>query len=323
MKSQSTDTKFIWICLFAFVLSLPLASAKRKGKTAYLFSYFSGNGEDGLHLAYSYDGLKWLPLNHGKSFLKPLVGKDSLIRDPSLLLGRDGIFHVVWTTGWWDKGFGHASSKDLIHWSKEQYLPVMYYKPLAKNTWAPELFYDHKSKTYYIFWASTVPGLHPETPDSATEKGLNHRLYFTTTKDFIHYSPTKLFFNPAFSVIDGAMLYWKGKYWLFIKNEMLRPVQKNIRVTCTRSLNKGFPINVSPPITGHYWAEGPSPLLIGKYVYVYFDKYREHTYGAVRSTDGIHWQNVSSFVSFPAGTRHGTALRVPVTVLNRLISLTR
>ena len=31
----------------------------RIGYPCYLFSYFKGNGEDGLHLAYSNDGLKW------------------------------------------------------------------------------------------------------------------------------------------------------------------------------------------------------------------------------------------------------------------------
>ena len=40
----------------------------------YLFSSFRGNGDDGLHLAYSHDGLKWIALNNDKSFLKPEVG---------------------------------------------------------------------------------------------------------------------------------------------------------------------------------------------------------------------------------------------------------
>jgi hypothetical protein len=35
-------------------------------KTAYLFAYFIGNGEDGLHLAASSDGLKWEALRGGK-----------------------------------------------------------------------------------------------------------------------------------------------------------------------------------------------------------------------------------------------------------------
>ena len=38
-----------------------------------------------------------------------------------------------------------------------------------------------------------------------SEKGLNHRIYYVTTKDFNTFSETKLFFNPDFSVIDAAI----------------------------------------------------------------------------------------------------------------------
>jgi hypothetical protein len=61
----------------------------------YLFYYFTQNGQDGLHFAYSYDGLKWDSLNKGQSFLTPSVGKDKLMRDSCIvqadyrqLLGR-------------------------------------------------------------------------------------------------------------------------------------------------------------------------------------------------------------------------------------------
>ncbi len=67
--------------------------------TVYLFSYFNGNG-DGLHLAYSTDGLKWEALNHDSVYLKPRVGKDKLMRDPSIVQDDQGIFHMVWTSGW-------------------------------------------------------------------------------------------------------------------------------------------------------------------------------------------------------------------------------
>lgn len=296
-----------------------LAEAASAQKQAYLFAYFIGNGEDGLHLAYSYDGLQWNPLKSGKSFLIPTVGKDRLMRDPSVLLGADSVFHMVWTSGWWDKGIGYASSKDLVNWSDQINIPVMEYEPTAKNAWAPELFYDKKSAQYYIFWASTVPSLHPNAPDSATEKGLNHRLYRVATKDFKSFSKTTLFFNPEFSVIDGAILQKGRKYLLFLKNEILKPVQKNIRVVATKKLEKGFPLKVSEPITGHYWAEGPSPLKVGDYIYVYFDKYREHKYGAVRSKDGNTWEDVSDQISFPQGTRHGTAFSVDAGLLAKLL----
>ena len=57
------------------------------GETAYLFSYFINDSKDGLHLAYSYDGMNWMPLNGGRSYLTPSVGKDKLMRDPEYLPG--------------------------------------------------------------------------------------------------------------------------------------------------------------------------------------------------------------------------------------------
>jgi Predicted beta-xylosidase len=314
-------TLYLFFVLVAsmFLGSSYYASAKQPVKEAYLFAYFIGNGEDGLHLAYSYDGMEWKALKDGKSFLTPTVGKDKLMRDPSVVQGPDGVFRMVWTSGWWDRGIGYASSKDLIHWSDQQNVPVMESEPTAKNAWAPELFYDKKSKDYYIFWASTVPSLHPDAPDSATEKGLNHRLYYVTTKNFGNYTKTKLFFDPDFSVIDGTILNRGNEYMLFLKNETLRPVQKNIRVSVTKDMQKGFPTAVSSPITGNYWAEGPSPLLVDGYIYVYFDKYRDHKYGAVRSKDGKNWEDVSDKVSFPKGMRHGTAFSVNANVLESLL----
>ena len=289
----------------AFFLSIGLW-----GKDVYLLSYFIGNGEDGLHLAFSYDGLKWKALNNNQAVLSPMVGKDKLMRDPSIAQGKDGTFHMVWTTGWWDKHIGYAFSKDLVHWSEQKLIPVMYHEPTTKNCWAPEIFYDAKDDLFYIIWASTVPGKYAEIPTSESEKGLNHRLFFITTKDFNTFSETKLFFDPGFSVIDGAIIK-KGKtYWLIVKNENSAPPEKNLRITFTHDLKKGFPTQLSDNISGKSWAEGPSPLQIGKYVYVYFDKYREKKYGAIRSIDGKHWKDVSDLVSFPQGARHGTAFKI-------------
>ncbi|HEY0177229.1 MAG TPA: glycosyl hydrolase, partial [Pedobacter sp.] len=114
----------------------------------YIFSYFKGNGEDGLHLAYSTDGYTWNALKSDQSFLSPTVSKDKLMRDPCIIRGADGRFHMVWTVSWTDKGIGYASSNDLITWSEQQYLPLMAAEEGARNCWAPEITYDDKTKTY-------------------------------------------------------------------------------------------------------------------------------------------------------------------------------
>ncbi len=301
-----------------FLLLLSLFSCKTDNeKDVYLFSYFKGSG-DGLHMAYSTDGESWSAAYNDSILLKPELGKDKLFRDPSIVQDNNGVFHMVWTTGWWDNGIGYASSADLINWLEQKYIPVMEEFEGTKNTWAPELFFDKKDNTFYIFWASTIPGAFPDLPTSESEKGLNHRQYYTTTKDFKSFTETQLFFEPGFSVIDGAIIEKDAKFYMFIKNENSMPAEKNIRVTSTTSL-PNFSTNVSAPITGNYWAEGPTPLQVGDYTYVYFDKYRDKQYGAVRSKDMNTWEDVSELVSFPKGIRHGTAFKVSEEVANKLI----
>lgn len=306
--------------VIAFLLMIIVGFAKAQN-TAYLFSYFTGSG-DGLHLASSTDGLHWKAINNGQSLLAPEIGKDKLFRDPCIIKGPDGKFHMVWTTGWWDKAIGYASSEDLIHWSEQKLIPVMVHEPEAKNSWAPELFYDEEKEEYLIFWATTIPGRHSAVAESEREKGLNHRIYYTTTRDFESFTPTQLFFNPDFSVIDATILKHKDEFVMFLKNENPNPPEKNIRYTVAAHASGPYPTKVSEPITGKYWAEGPTALEVGDYVYVYFDKYRNHQYGAVRSKDLKTWEDVSDLVSFPSGIRHGTAFKVSLEFLNQLMNST-
>ena len=277
----------------------------------YMFCYFKGNSKDGLHLAYSNDGYKYTALNNDSSFLKPTVAADKLMRDPCITRGKDGTFHMVWTVSWKDKGIGYASSKDLVHWSEQQFIPVMSYEDSAKNAWAPEITYDAKHKEYVIYWASTIAGKF-DTIDSV-ENGYNHRIYYTTTKDFKTFSKTKLLYNKGFNVIDASILPLGKKYIMFLKDETLKPIaQKNIRIAYSRNLVRGWG-KPSLPITGNYWAEGPTAIKVGDTWIVYFDKYRNHVYGAVQSKDLKTWTDVSDKISLPKGIRHGTVFAISKT----------
>lgn len=304
------------ILFFFSILFLGLFSRAQEKDDIYMFSYFTGNGEDGLHLAYSFDGLKWEALNDNKSFLTPQVGGDKLMRDPCIILGPDNTFHMVWTVSWGEKGIGYASSKDLIHWSDQKYIPVMEHEPTARNCWAPEVFYDEESKQYLIFWSTTIPGRFPET-ESTGDSDYNHRMYYVTTKDFINFSNTQLFYNKGFNVIDGSLIKEKDRYVLFMKNETRTPPEKNIRIATSNKLTEGYS-DASEPITGKYWAEGPTPIKIDKYWVVYFDKYIDHNMGAVRSTDLVNWEDISEMVNFPDGTRHGTVFKVSKEIFKKL-----
>jgi len=278
--------------------------------TVYMFSSFRDNGQDGLHLAYSSDGYKWTDL--GGSFLEPQVGRYKLMRDPSVVRGPDGTFHMVWTTGWRDdKGFGYARSPDLIQWSKQKFVEAMAHEPETFNVWAPELFYDADNKRFIVCWASTIPGRYP---DHLEDRNNNHRMYCTTTRDFETFTDTKLFFEPGFSVIDAVIVKWDSRYVLVHKDNTRS--LRNLRAAFGDSALGPF-TDVSEPFTEMY-TEGPTVLRLGDDWIVYFDMYRKKQYGAVKTRDFKTWTDITSLVSFPDGHKHGTAFEAPRSVLNGL-----
>ncbi len=304
------------IVTFSFLLVSLILSGAGKEKV-FLFSYFKGNGEDGLHLAYSMDGYTFTTLNNDKSFLKPVVGTSKLMRDPCIIRTGDGTFHMVWTAGWTERGIGYSSSRDLINWSEQKYFMVMDKEPSARNTWAPEIFFDKKTKQFLIFWATTIPGRFPDT-EKTGDTGYNHRIYYVTTRDFITFSETKLLYDHGFNVIDATIIRNKKRYFMFLKDETRNPPQKNIRLASSSDLY-GLYSPPSNPITGNYWAEGPTPLKTGKKWIVYFDKYVDHKMGAVMSTDLINWKDISEKVTFPEGARHGTMFQADSKILEKLL----
>jgi hypothetical protein len=300
------------------LLSITLTKAQSKN-SSYLFAYFKGNGEDGLHYAYSNDGYKWAALKNGHSFLAPTVSKDKLMRDPCIVKGANGLYHMVWTVSWNDKGIGYASSKDLIHWSAQEFIPVMGTEKEARNCWAPEITYDEQSKTYMIYWATTIRGKFPET-DTKADNGNNHRMYYTTTKDFKTYTATKLLYDPGFNSIDASIVKDGSRFVMFLKDETSEPAQKNLKIAYSQSLSGPYTA-ASAPITGKYWAEGPTSLKIGNTWLLYFDKYTEHKYGAIASADLKTWEDISTQITMPDGIRHGTILKISAKELASLKAL--
>lgn len=282
----------------------------------YMFSYFKGHG-DGLHLAWSRDGFHWTALNNDLPYISGHAGPEKLMRDPFLLAAPDGNFHLVWTAGWRGKGIGYACSADLLNWSSQHFIEVMAHENEARNCWAPEIFFDDVEEQYIIYWASSIPGRFPET-DHMGDEGLNHRMYCTVTKDFKNFAPTCVFFDGGFDVIDATLVRDDNRYLLFLKDETLNPCQKNIRVAVADRLLDGFR-NVSQPLTGAYWAEGPSAIKINGRWIVYFDKYKLNQIGAVTSADLIHWEDISDRVHFPPGAQHGSVQQVDFARIRHLL----
>lgn len=294
----------------------PIYAQQTLKNKVLMFASFRGNGEDGLHLAYSADGYNWNALKGDSSFVTPTISKDKLMRDPCIIKGADGLFHLVWTVSWNDKGIGYASSKDMVHWSAQQFIPVMQQEATALNCWAPEIIYDELNDNYMIYWSTTIPGRFAFGDTSGDDK-YNHRLYYVTTRDFKTYTTAKLLYDQRFNVIDATIQKDGNRYILFLKDETLKPVpQKNIRVVISDSLTEGYG-KPSVAITGNYWAEGPTAIKLDKKWIVYFDKYTEGKYGAVTSTDLVNWKDISAEISFPTATRHGTVFSISKAEFNK------
>jgi hypothetical protein len=304
-----------------------LAHAAHSDAPVYLFSTFKEPEQDGLRFAFSHDGHHWS--NVPGLFLKARVGR-GLMRDPSVARGSDGTWHLVWTTAWrGDPGFGYADSKDLVHWSEQQFVPVMAHEPTTVNVWAPELFFDDKEGRFIICWASTIPGRFPDDQEARTN---NHRMYYTTTRDFKTFAPTKLFLDPGFSVIDCRILKVASRssgresapssskrpnganlrslprdderrYVLLLKDNT-RP-QRNLRVAFGDS-PLGPWKDFSAPFTDKL-TEGPTALKIGDDWLIYYDAYGRKAYGAAKTRDFKQFTDVTGEMTFPPGLKHGTA----------------
>lgn len=304
-----------------FVLALAVFTGGI-ARADYLFTYFTKNGEDGLHLACSTDGYTWKKLHGGRSYLAPTVGTSKLMRDPCVARGPDGTYHMVWTAGWTENDIGYASTKDFVHWSAQKSIPVMAAEPNVRNTWAPEVVWDEQHGDFLIFWASTVSGKFMETAN-ASESGYNHRLYATTTKDFATFTPTRLFYDPGFSVIDATFLRDGDRHYLIVKDETRNPPKKYLQIARVETLEGPFGALSAPFTPRGLWCEGPTAIKIGDEYLVYFDAYQNKHYGALRSRDLQTWEDVTDKMSFPdEGTavrmRHGTVIEVPHALVENL-----
>jgi hypothetical protein len=311
-KPINTNVKRLFkYVLYVFAGTLLLACSP--GKNVYMFTSFQEPANEGLRVLYSYDAYHWTDLNH--IYLKPEAGDAKIMRDPSITQGADGIFRLVWTTGWKDdKGIGYASSPDLIHWSAQQHINVMGYEPTAVNAWAPEVFYDDEGSRFIIVFASTVPNRFPKGEE---DENNNHRLYYTTTTDFKTFSPTKLFLDPGFSVIDAEIVKrGKGDYVLVMKDNT-RP-NRNILVAFSNN-----PIGPYTSYTKRFtemYSEGPTVTKAGNDWLIYYDSYRLKKFGAMRTTDFKTFTNIADSILVPEGHKHGTIFKVTKKTLKKVIA---
>lgn len=273
--------------------SVPAAST---GTSRFLISYFYGE-DAGARLALSNDGIHWKPINGEAPVVRPRSG--DIIRDPSIIRSKDGLYHMVWTTGWTGHDIGYASSKDLIHWTDYKKVPVMAGTEVG-HTWAPELFFDDHTNSYLIAWSSD---------------GTPWAIYYVTTKDFNSFSERKLLFTNGgigggkagnVGPIDGSILKEApGKYIFFYK--------KDDNTGVPTLFFRWGPSPTGPwgeehgPIVPSTGDEGPSVLKVGDEYRVYTDPFESEFMYMYRSKDLKSWTRVVMDLRMS----HGTVTRIP------------
>ena len=188
---------------------------------AYLFGHFVGesygttkNGQKvatGEQMFFALadvgQGLKFKDMNGSKmNSLKPVLSSDvgeRGVRDPFICRSPEGdSFYLiatdlsVYTRGGWGNNNGtnkftitgsHSitlwESHDLVNWTDARLIEVA--APNAGMAWAPEMIYSEETGEYVIFFSSTI----------IEDKAIHERdcIYYTTTRDFHHFSETKKF----------------------------------------------------------------------------------------------------------------------------------
>ena len=287
----------------------------------YIFAYFTDKNENrnGLHLAWSEDGYSWHPIGDEHSFLKCDYGTwyaDKKMRDPFIMKGEDGLWHCIWTLNWEGCAIGHAASPDLINWSRQSYPDEM--KGFeVRNCWAPEMIYDRANDQYVIFWASTIK----ENGVWKTEPGekYDHRMYYTTTRDFKTYADPQLFFDPGHNVIDASICEKDGQYYMIYKDERIYPEPRKELLVAVSDAATGPYVPTGQPPFATDWVEGPAVCVLPDSSYlVIYDAYTKHRYEAKRTRDFQNWEDVTDRIAFPENAKHGSVITVDRAMVTRL-----
>lgn len=267
-----------------------------------------------MFLSYSSDGLRFESLNGGAAVFVPpdSWGVDSSttdedqVRDPSVVYGPDGLFHMVWTSGIDTKSIGYASSPNLRDWSPKL-VDIWESNDVVNHTWAPEIFYNDTLEKYQIVFASDV-------------NNGDHKLYSITTTDFASFTDPEVFYYNGNTVIDGMIAKdaANNRYLMALKDE--RGGAKNISIATSPDASPMSWTTDNAVVIGPGSAiennavEGPSLIKIGDTWHLYYDAYGAGYLGVATSTDLVSWVNRTSQSVQPVGPQahHGTVFAAPL-----------
>lgn len=226
----------------------------------YLFGHFIGEetkDSEQIYFAISEGGFIFKDMNGGKPVLISEVGERG-VRDPYICRSFEGDrFFLIATDlsinhrgGWFknEQGYYDPSttgsqylvlweSEDLVNWTDARLIDVA--PANAGMAWAPEMIYSEETGEYVIFFSSSI--MNPETKYKAKP----NTIYYVTTRDFVHFSDTKIFIDNQTDgesdgkrreIIDTTVLRVNDTYYAVSKDGDNEEANGGIRIHKTKNL---------------------------------------------------------------------------------------
>ena len=314
-------SSFFVLLLFSTLIFSCADGKKEKENTAYLFTYFTGNGdgEEAIRYAISEDGYNFYALNNNE----PIIASDSIsrsggVRDPHILRKEDGSgFYMVVTDllsqkGWTNTAMTLLKSDDLLSWSSSIIDIPQTYPEFSEvmRVWAPQTIYDPMAKKYMVYFSMLEPGSYDKI------------YYAYVNEDFtgLESAPKQLFFNPNEKAsIDGDIINKDGKFYLFYKTEGDK--DKGIKVAISDSLTSGYKAEPGNVDQTDKAVEGSGVFKLNNsedYILMY-DMYMSGTYQFTKSNDLKNFKVIDEDISMNFHPRHGTVMPITTEELQRLL----
>ena len=220
-------------------------------KDKYLFTYFTGNNDEGERLRYavSDDGYNYESLNGGWRVSKDIQSVLSAnanaypiypsgtaqsanatgnIRDPYVLEAQDGTYYIL-ATDLDTNTNGFDNNSKMLVWHLNDPVDIDTVDPWVIDitsmmdtyydddvtwvyrAWAPEAIWDPEMNAYMLVFAART------NLDSANSA----YMYYVYTRDFQTFltNPERLLPHVTQSNIDGNITYYNGLYYLWYKDE--------------------------------------------------------------------------------------------------------
>ncbi len=326
MKINKTTSCFLAatvLFLSAVFSSCNTGNMQDNELSAYLFSYFTGNGpgEEAIHFAVSLDGFNYRALNNNEPVLDSKeISTTGGVRDPHILRGPDGWFYMVLTDlyvpemGWRNYAMVLLKSKDLIHWESSRVnIPETFPEEFGDvwRVWAPQTFYDEHTGKYMIYF-SMKQGDNPDI------------IYYAFANDDftgLEAPPKQLFFSTTNNAaIDGDIILKDGIYHLFMKSEDGEP---GIKLAVSEQLTEGYKLVGDERVdceTNPVEGSGIFKRIgIDEYILMY-DVYTSGRYQFTKSTDLHNFSVIDEEISMNFHPRHGSVIPITGKEYKRLVS---